>query len=127
MRPRLSRKRISFKDEIDAQKITKMSLSEEKGAEPLAKMPDDTTAVPDQYPIPSLPNIAIGDPLTNQDVDYDTENTSSAKQSTSVLAPLEGKDSRMTAVSSNENLRIKYGISGNHDILRQTVTETYVT
>lgn len=125
-RPRLSRKRISFKDEFDARKIAEMSLSEEKAAEPLARMSDDKTDS-DQHPIPFLPNITKGDPLTTQDVNNETENTSSEKQSTSVLVPPKGKDSRMTAVSSNGNQRRNYGISGNHGILRQTVSETWDT
>lgn len=125
-RPGLSRKRISFKDEFDARKIAEMSLSEEKAAEPLARMSDDKTDS-DQHPIPFLPNITKGDPLTTQDVNNETENTSSEKQSTSVLVLPKGKDSRMTAVSSNGNQRRKYGISGNHGILRQTVSETWDT
>ena len=102
-RPRLSRKRISFKDEFDARKIAEMSLSEEKA--------------PDNYSIPFLPNITKGDPLTTQDVKNETKITSSEKQSNSVLAPHEGKDSVMAAVSSNENQRRKCGISGNDGIL----------
>jgi len=112
-RPRLSRKRISFKDEFDAQNIAEMSLSEENAAEPLTRTPDDTT-VPDQHPIPFLPIITKGDLLTTQDVNNDTENTSSGNQFTSVQAPPEGKDNRMTAVSSNGNQGRKYCISGNH-------------
>ena len=99
-----------------------MSLSEEKAAEPLARIPDDTTD-PDQHPTPPLPNITKGDRLTTQHVNNDTENTSREKQSTSVLAPPEGNDSRMTAVSSNGNQRRKCGISGNHGILPQTVSD----
>ena len=121
-RPWLSRKRISFKDELDAQKVAEMSLIEEKAAEPLARIPDDTTD-PDQHPTPPLPKITKGNRLTTQHVNNDTENTSREKQSTSLLTPPEGKDSRMTAVSSNGNQRRKYGISGNHGILLQTASD----
>jgi len=112
-RPRLFRKRISFKDEFDGQKIEEMSLSEEKAAEPMTRMPNETT-VPDQHPIPSLPNTTKYGPVTNQDVNNETENTSNGNQFTSVQAPTQGKDSRMTAVSSNGNQGRKHGISGNH-------------
>lgn len=112
-RPRLFRKRISFKDEFDAQKIEEMSLCEEKASEPLTRMPDDAT-VPDQHPIPSVSNNTKDGPVTNRDVNNENENTSSENQLTSVRAPPEGKDSRITAVSSNGNQGRKYGISGNH-------------
>lgn len=114
-RPGLTRKRISFKDEVDAKHIAGMSLSEEKAAEPLARMPDDTIN-PEQHLVPSLSNITKDDPLTTQDGNSGTENTSRENQSTSVLAPSEGKDIRMIAVSLNGKRGRKYGISGNYDI-----------
>ena len=115
-RPKFNRRRISFKDEFDAKQIAELPLSEEKAAIPLARMPDDTTN-PEQYPFSTLPNIAKGDPLTTQDGNNGTANTSSENQPTSVLTQPEGTDNRMIAVSSNGSRGRKYGILGKYDII----------
>lgn len=94
-RPRLSRKRISFKDEFDSKQIAGIPLSEEMTAEPSA-MSDDTTDL-EQHLVPTPSNITKGDPLTSQDGNNAT-----------VLA--------LPEVSLNGNRGRKYGILGNYNI-----------
>lgn len=109
-RPGLTRKRISFKDEVEAKQIAGMLLSGEEAVEPKASISDTTN--PQQHSSLSMSGIPT-DPPTNQDEINGTENAPSKNQPTYELASSVDVDS-LTAVSLDGNRRRKFGFSGSY-------------
>lgn len=106
-RPGLSRKRISFKDEVEAKQIAGVLPKGDEVAVPVSGVSDTTKS---QQPATSfLSNMAAADPPTNQDEVNCAENAlfiaSNGNQPTSEAATCLGIG------SSNQKRRRKYGYS----------------
>ena len=106
-RPGLSRKRISFKDEIEAKPIAGMLLSEEEAVEPTTSITDTTK--PQQHSSSSMSNIATDSPANQDEVNGNENaliNVSNENQPVEI--------DRMTPLGLDGQRRRKYGLSGSY-------------
>lgn len=110
-RPGLTRKRISFKDEVEAKQIAGMLLGGEETVDPLASISDTTN--PQQHSSLSMSSIPT-DPSNNQDEINGTENAPNKNQPTSELALPVDLDS-LTTISLDGKRSRKYGCSGSYN------------